>query len=91
MPIRTFTLNSREFYEAVCEPRERPWIPNGALPREPRRPTPSSGVWGMAEQGWFRNRHAESVQRREDHLTDEEQWAAREWLRHVEAGRTRKK
>ncbi|HXS50842.1 MAG TPA: hypothetical protein VN713_12065 [Sphingomicrobium sp.] len=41
----------------------------------------------MAEQGWFRNRHAESVQRREDHLTDEEQWAAREWLRHVEAGR----
>jgi len=36
MPIRTFTLNSREFYEAVCEPRERPWIPNGALPREPR-------------------------------------------------------
>ena len=34
--MRTFTLNSREFYEAVCEPRERPWIPNGALPREPR-------------------------------------------------------
>ena len=36
MPIRTFTLNSPEFYEAVCTPRERPWIPNGALPREPR-------------------------------------------------------
>jgi hypothetical protein len=35
-PIRTFTLNSKEFYEAVCTPRERPWIPNGALPREPR-------------------------------------------------------
>jgi hypothetical protein len=34
--MRTFNLNSREFYEAVCEPRERPWIPNGALPREPR-------------------------------------------------------
>jgi len=34
--MRTFSLNSREFYEAVCEPRERPWIPNGALPREPR-------------------------------------------------------
>lgn len=34
--MRTFALNSREFYEAVCEPRERPWIPNGALPREPR-------------------------------------------------------
>jgi hypothetical protein len=49
MPIRTFGLNSREFYEAVCEPRERPWIPNGALPREPQRPTPSSGVSVMAE------------------------------------------
>lgn len=36
MGMRTFGLNSREFYEAVCEPRERPWIPNGALPREPR-------------------------------------------------------
>lgn len=34
--MRTFTLNSREFYECVTEPRERPWIPNGALPREPR-------------------------------------------------------
>jgi hypothetical protein len=49
MPIRTFGLNSPEFYEAVCEPRERPWIPNGALPREPQRPTPSSGVWVSAE------------------------------------------
>ena len=34
--MRTFGLNSREFYEAVREPREQPWIPNGALPREPR-------------------------------------------------------
>ena len=33
---KTFTLNSREFYEAVRAPAERPWIPNGALPREPR-------------------------------------------------------
>ena len=31
---RTFTLNSPEFYEAVCPPRERPWIPNGSLPRD---------------------------------------------------------
>jgi hypothetical protein len=31
-----FGLNSPEFYEVVCEPRERPWIPNGALPREPK-------------------------------------------------------
>ena len=35
MPITTFGLNSQEFYEAVTEPRERPWIPNGSLPREP--------------------------------------------------------
>ncbi|GAA4711495.1 hypothetical protein H9L13_02510 [Sphingomonas lutea] len=37
--MRTFSLNSQAFYEAVREPRERPWIPNGALPREPK-------VWG---------------------------------------------
>ena len=36
MPLRTFTLNSDEAYSALCDPRERPWIPNGALPREPR-------------------------------------------------------
>ena len=34
--MRSFGLNSQEFYEAVVEPRERPWIPNGALPRERR-------------------------------------------------------
>ena len=34
--MRSFSLNSREFYDAVCAPRERPWIPNGALPPEPR-------------------------------------------------------
>ena len=36
IPMRTFSLNSREFHEAVCRPRERAWIPNGALPRDPR-------------------------------------------------------
>jgi hypothetical protein len=34
--IRTFSLNSKEAYDALATPRERPWIPNGALPREPR-------------------------------------------------------
>jgi hypothetical protein len=34
--IRTFSLNSPEAYQALCEPRARPWIPNGSLPREPR-------------------------------------------------------
>lgn len=45
--MRSFSLNehcrhagvhaetrNQEFYEAVREPRERPWIPNGALPGE---------------------------------------------------------
>ena len=36
MSIRSFSLNSREFNEAVSAPEERPWMPNGALPREPR-------------------------------------------------------
>ena len=35
--LRTFSLNSDEAYEALCPPRERAWIPNGSLPREPRR------------------------------------------------------
>jgi hypothetical protein len=41
---RSFSLNSDEAYDALATPRERPpvlseaegWIPNGALPREPR-------------------------------------------------------
>ena len=34
--MRTFTLNSPEAHEALCAREDRPWIPNGALPREPR-------------------------------------------------------
>ena len=34
--IRSFSLNSPEFYAAVCAPRGRPWIPNGSLGSEPR-------------------------------------------------------
>ena len=36
MPLRTFTLNSDQAYEALCPNPDRPWIPNGALPRDPR-------------------------------------------------------
>jgi hypothetical protein len=32
---RSFTLNSREFHEAVARGTEA-WIANGALPRDPR-------------------------------------------------------
>ena len=39
--MRSFSLNSQEFYEAMCEPSYRPWIPNGALGRQPRTPTPT--------------------------------------------------
>ena len=38
--MKGFSLNSPEFYDAVCAPRERPWIPNGALPPEPRARDP---------------------------------------------------
>ena len=41
MSMRTFSLNSAEAYEALCPRAERPWIPNGALPREPK--------WGRKE------------------------------------------
>ena len=75
MPIRSFSLKDGT---VVPNPENESENPGRTIYPEPMR---------MAEQGWFRNRHAESVQRREDHLTDEEQWAAREWLRHVEAGR----
>jgi hypothetical protein len=47
--MRTFGLNSPEFYEAMCRPEERPWIPNGALAREPKRPRADDGVWVDAE------------------------------------------
>jgi len=32
---RSFSLNSREFYEAVTEPPD-PWVWAGGLPREPK-------------------------------------------------------
>lgn len=86
--IRTFSLNSRgiederrsasptegQFYGAVCAPRERAWIPNGALPRE-------------CEHGWcagpFETQHSMVVfAEGEEVATD----TVGEWLRHVEAG-----
>ena len=39
--MRSFSLNSDEAYEILCGRQDRPWIPNGALPRKPR-------VWGLA-------------------------------------------
>ena len=38
--MRTYSINSREFYDAVCTPRMEAWIPNGALPPEPRARAP---------------------------------------------------
>jgi hypothetical protein len=43
--MRSFSLNSAEAYEALCPRAERPWIPNGALAREPRWPKADDGVW----------------------------------------------
>jgi hypothetical protein len=34
--MTSFSLNSAEAYEALCPRADRPWIANGALPREPR-------------------------------------------------------
>ena len=34
--IRSFALNSPEAHQALCWPREEPWIRNGSLPRAPR-------------------------------------------------------
>jgi len=49
MTLRNFSLNSPEAYEALCEPVDRPWIPNGALPQEPRWPRKVAAVPVMAE------------------------------------------
>jgi hypothetical protein len=46
---RRFSLNSDEAYEALCPRAERRWIPNGALPREPRWARADDGVWVDAE------------------------------------------
>jgi hypothetical protein len=35
MPLRTFTLNSREFHQVMRELRERQEGPLGVLPRDP--------------------------------------------------------
>jgi hypothetical protein len=47
--MRSFDLNGAEAYEALCPRADRPWIANGALPREPRWPRDESGVWVAAE------------------------------------------
>jgi hypothetical protein len=41
----TFSLKSAEADEALCPRADRPWIANGALPREPRWPREGEGVW----------------------------------------------
>ena len=48
MSVRTFGLNSREFYEAVTPaPEPRVWA--GGLPREPRWSRLAPGVWVSAD------------------------------------------
>lgn len=49
--IRSFPMNSPEFYEATADPEERPWIPNGSLPREPRWPRRPSPVHVWSQDG----------------------------------------
>ena len=52
--MRTFGLNSREFYEAGREPDSESWIRNGSLPREPRGREMPVIVEGN-EPRWSRN------------------------------------
>ena len=61
MSMRTFGLNSREFYEAVT-PAPEPHVWAGGLPREPRWARPAEGVLvaadddeaaGGAVRGWL--------------------------------------
>jgi hypothetical protein len=60
--MRSFSLNEHrshagvhgekrnpEAYEAMGACEDRPWIPNGALPREPRWPRADDGVFVNAE------------------------------------------
>jgi hypothetical protein len=82
MSIRSFSLNSPEAYEALGGRSDRPWIPNGALPRE-RASTESLGGFSSAAL-WPRGESSVSVRAETD---DEAEDAFREWQRHVEAGR----
>lgn len=45
MPLRSFSLDSPEAYEALGGRSNEAWIPNGALPREPRWPRGKSPLW----------------------------------------------
>ena len=48
MSMRTFGLNSSEFYEAVT-PAPEPHVWAGGLPREPRRARPAEAVSVLAD------------------------------------------
>jgi hypothetical protein len=67
---RSFSLKSAEGYEALCPRADRPWIANGALPREPRWPREGEGVWvdapdddaaGEALGEWLRHVEARRI------------------------------
>ena len=72
---RTFSLNSPEFYEAVCPREDRLWIPNGALPREPH--------WGRRSDPLI----VSGVKLHQQFQDEDEADAFSRWLAHVEAGR----
>jgi hypothetical protein len=79
--MRTFTLNSREFYEGVT-PAPQPHVWAGGLPREPLWPGPGEGVWVLANI-----EPRSSVRGTEREAEDAAGTALREWLGCVEAGR----
>jgi hypothetical protein len=50
MPIRTFSMNSPEFYEAMCGPPD-PWRWGPGLPKQPRARDPEVIVDGEGLAG----------------------------------------
>jgi hypothetical protein len=42
-------MTEGQAYEALCRREDRPWIPNGALPQEPRWSHRSDPLWVSAE------------------------------------------
>ena len=75
--MRTFSLKDGRL---IDHPGDESSHPGRTIHPEPLR---------MAEPGWVQHNYAqgEFVQRRDDVIEQEELDAAREWLRHVEAGR----
>ena len=82
---RIYNLNSPEAFEVLCPRDSRPWIPNGALPREKRpdrgAPVQVTALPSVGETGVPAEADNEEAAKE----------AFKEWQAHVDAGRIGKK